>query len=75
MSKSIEDAIECPFYISESDNFIVCEGLVKHTKSVNKFRSTVEKRKQLESVCSKNCGKKCNHYRAVAVLYERGILS
>ena len=75
MSKSIEEAIECPFYISERDEFIVCEGLVKNTRSINKFRSRAEKRTQIETVCSKNCGKKCNHYRAVSLLYERGILS
>lgn len=75
MSKSIEEAIECPFYIAEGDNFIICEGLVKNVKCVNKFRSKTEKRIQEETVCSKNCGKKCNHYRAVSLLYERGILA
>ena len=75
MSKSIESIIECPFYIAEGYDFIVCEGLVKNVNCVNKFRSKAEKRTQEETVCSQNCGKKCNHYRAVSVLYERGILT
>lgn len=74
MSKSIEEAIECPFYIAEGEDFIICEGLLKNTKSINRFPSKALKRLQEETVCSHNCGKKCNHYRAVSLLYERGIL-
>ena len=74
MSKAIESMIECPFYIDEGKSFIVCEGLVKNTRSVNHFRSEAEKKAQEENICSQRCGKKCNHYRALSLLYERGLL-
>lgn len=75
MSKSIEERIECPFYISENGNYIVCEGLMKSVNCINKFPSKAEKLGYIENYCSVNCGKKCNQYRALSILYERGILA
>lgn len=75
MSKAIEERIECPFYLEEGTGYIICEGLVKNTRCINTFRSDAEKVVHEEMVCSVNCGKKCNHYRSLSVLYERGILS
>ena len=72
MSKMIESSIECPFYLSEGDKFISCEGLVKGAKCYQSFLNNDLKRHYEESVCSVNCGKKCHHYRAVSLLYERG---
>ena len=31
MSKSIEGAIECPFYLEEGKSFIKCEGVLNGT--------------------------------------------
>jgi hypothetical protein len=61
--------------LREGKGYIICEGLVKNTKCVNEFRSDAEKRYHEENVYSVNCGKKCNHYRSLSVLYERGILA
>ena len=74
MSKQIESAIECPFYIKEGDKFIACEGSVKGTFCVHKFSSNEEKEKHEAYICSKNCGKKCYHYRTLSIMYERGVL-
>jgi hypothetical protein len=75
MSKKIESNIQCPFYLKEGDKFIACEGVLKGTRCVHKFNSNDEKRYHENNVCSINCGKKCQHYRTVSVLYERGLLA
>ncbi len=74
MSKHIEASIECPFYISEGDRFIECEGAIKGTNCVHNFTNNKEKRKHEMLICSSNCGKKCYHYRTLSVMYERGVL-
>ena len=39
MSKSIEGAIECPFYLEEGKNFIKCEGILNGTVCAHNFTS------------------------------------
>jgi hypothetical protein len=34
-----------------------------------------EKSRYIKNVCSANQGKKCLHYRAMMILYERGVLN
>ena len=75
MSKTIESLIECPFYISEGTGFVICEGAIKGTTAKQEFKNNSDKAKYEAEVCSVNCGKKCNHYRNVATLYEKGVLS
>lgn len=73
MSKIIERKIECPFYISEGNRFITCEGILKGTKCEHKFSDNDEKNCYEENICSARGGKMCQHYRSLSLLYERGI--
>ena len=72
MSKTIEAQIECPFYIQEKTNTIICEGLFENTSCIHKFKSNTEKRKHENQFCIHNQGKSCPHHRMLSTLYERG---
>jgi hypothetical protein len=73
MSKSIEGAIECPFYLEEGNSFIKCEGVLNGTVCTHNFSSNKEKASYETNICSAFGGRKCRHYRAVAVLYDKGV--
>ncbi len=73
MSKSIEGIIECPFYLKEGELFITCEGVLENTSTTHRFKTNDEKLCYERNVCSVCGGKKCQHYRNVSLLYERGI--
>ncbi len=73
MSKSIEGSIECPFYLEEGESFIKCEGILDNTISIHNFNDDKSKRKYEACICSVSGGKKCSHYRAVHLLYDRGL--
>lgn len=73
MPKFIEGHIECPFYISEGNRFITCEGLIKDTVSIQKFKTDKLKVCHETGVCSVNGGKNCIHYKNILALYERGV--
>ena len=75
MPKFIEGKIECPFYIDEGKRYISCEGVIKGTTCVHSFESEFKKAQHEEGVCSVFGGRKCQHYRMLSVLYERGLLS
>ena len=73
MATSIETHIECPFFLDHSKKIIACEGLCGESKTNHVFKSIEEKIMYLAGVCSFNGGRKCPHYRAVSLLYERGL--
>jgi hypothetical protein len=73
MSKSIEGAIECPFYLEEGKNFIKCEGILNGTVCSHNFTDNNKKREFETSVCSVFGGRHCAHHRAVAILYDKGL--
>ncbi len=73
MSKLIESSIECPFYLKEGNGFITCEGVLDGTQCVHKFADNRQKTSYEVSVCSSSGGRKCQHHRTVALLYERGL--
>ncbi len=73
MAKDLEALIECPFYVDQGKKIIVCEGLCGTGKTTHFFKTVEEKTKHITNICSFNCGKKCPHYRAVSLLYERGL--
>lgn len=73
MSKYIEGMIECPFYLKEGDKFIACEGLVDGAKCFHRFESNALKGQYEVDYCSSNNGRKCQHYRTLSLLYERGL--
>ena len=72
MSKLIESKIECPFYVRESERAITCEGCIAGTVAVQRFNDRVGKSTYENNVCSVFGGRRCPHYRAVAVQYDRG---
>lgn len=72
MSKEIESMIECPFYIKEGKKFISCEGLLDNTSTVQQFETDLFKKSHQYNFCCVNGGKKCPHYRNIALLYDRG---
>ncbi len=73
MSKTIEGIIECPFYIKEGERFITCEGLFENSSTTHRFETNDIKRCYEFEYCGVNGGKKCPHYRNIALLYERGL--
>lgn len=73
MSKLIERRIECPFYLNEGNRFITCEGILKGTKTTHRFRTNDVKVIYENEVCCCNGGKRCQHFRNVSILYERGL--
>lgn len=73
MSKRIEGRIECPFYICEGNSFIACEGVLKGTNCVHRFPDNDIKKTYEESVCCSYGGRRCNHYKSISSLYERGL--
>lgn len=72
MSKSVENKIECPFYIEETQNYILCEGIIANTTQKNIFSSNEEKLEYELNVCSINGGRKCLHYRNLHKQYDIG---
>lgn len=73
MSKVIEGIIECPFYIKEGERFIVCEGVIDGTVSVQRFKTMTEKQKYEIKTCGCRGGSKCPHYKSVHSLYDKGL--
>lgn len=73
MSKNIDRKVECPFYIAESKKTIICEGVVGDSLCVHKFPDDIKKTVHENQYCCCSGGRKCLHYRNVAVLYERGL--
>ncbi|MBO5857020.1 MAG: hypothetical protein J6Q87_02100 [Clostridia bacterium] len=73
MSKSIEGAIECLFYLEEGKNFIKCEGILSGTVCAHNFTDNNKKREFETTVCSVFGGRRCAHHRAVAILYDKGL--
>ncbi len=73
MSKELEALVECPFFVKHGKDFIVCEGLCDTGKTTHSFRAKSAKTEHIVNVCCSNSGRKCPHYRAVSLLYERGL--
>ncbi len=74
MSNPVELLVECPFYITNKTNAIYCESCIPNTQSKFVFSTLKKKSDYIKNVCSVNHGKKCLHYRAMMILYERGML-
>lgn len=74
VANPLEALVECPFYITNKTNQIYCEGPIKSADNRFVFKSMKAKTDYIKNVCSCNQGKKCLHYRAMMVLYERGVL-
>lgn len=75
MSNPFEGAVECPFYITNKTNQIYCECPIVNAENRFVFKSVKAKSDYIKSVCSVNQGKKCLHYRAMMILYEREMLN
>lgn len=73
MSKTIEGAIECPFYLEEGKAFIKCEGILNGTVCIHSFTDNNQKSAYENQICSVFGGKRCPHYRALATLYDKGV--
>jgi hypothetical protein len=75
MSNVLEATVECPFYITNKTNAIYCENCIPNTQSKIVFKTMKDRTEYIKNVCSVNQGKKCLHYRAMMILYERGMLN
>ena len=73
MSKKTDGRIECPFFQDEGKGFIICEGIVNGSECVHRFLNNDLKEAHLDCVCSVFGGRKCQHYRTISILYERGL--
>lgn len=67
--KSIENYIECPFYLREKDKEIVCEGLIADSVVIHHFESNRLKTLHERNVCSVKLGRNCPHNKAVSLKY------
>jgi hypothetical protein len=74
VSNPLEALVECPFYITNKRNEIYCEGPIANADSRFVFKTMKAKTDYIKNVCSCNHGKKCLHYRAMMIFYERGVL-
>ena len=70
MGKSIEANIQCPFYVREKDDFIVCEGVIPNTTATHTFSGVRAKSKWEKEICCINGGRNCIYYNAVNQKYE-----
>jgi hypothetical protein len=70
---TVASLVECPFFVTCGERYIVCEGLIKGTSDRHNFKSAVEKNGYEKNVCSQNCGKSCLHYKRINELYEKGL--
>lgn len=75
MSNPFEAKVECPFYIANKANAIYCESCVPNTQNKFVFKTVKSKSDYIKKACSVNNGKGCLHYRAMMILYERGMLN
>ena len=73
MRKVVNVMVQCPFFISCGDEYIVCEGLIKGTHDKHIFNNYRERKGYEKLVCSQNCGKSCLHYKRINELYEKGL--
>ena len=76
MAKPIWEEVECPFY-NRMDSFrIYCESeLGAKATTIFTFKNYKDRKEHFEKYCCCNGGRKCLHYRYVASLYERGVIS
>ena len=59
MNKTTDCLVKCPFYQSEKENYIVCEGFIASTCMVTRFPDTKHKRSHLKDNCYLEDGGKC----------------
>lgn len=59
MNKTIECLIKCPFYQSEHEKYITCEGFIANTCMVTRFASSKTKRLHINENCSLENGGNC----------------
>ena len=77
MSKSIEGAIECPFYLEEGKSFIKCEGILNGTICTHSFNNDKEKHRHhnlaelLDSVLDSNHHHESSHQKKGAMSHKR----
>lgn len=50
-NKPVEAYIQCPFYLREKENVIMCEGCIGNTCMTTKFSSAKAKKEHLKSCC------------------------
>ena len=67
-NKTVEALIKCPFYVSEKNNIIMCEGYIENTCMITKFPGAQEKKNHLKANCYHHTGGKCF---MAASLYEK----
>ncbi len=72
MAEIIAPKIECPFYISEAAQHIVCESALTSKGSAKHFfRSKHEKERFVASNCCKNMGEGCVYYNCIMLRIEQ----
>lgn len=59
MNKAVECTIKCPFYQSEKEKYITCEGFIKNTCMVTSFPNLKSKHEHIKRNCSLEDGGRC----------------
>lgn len=68
-NKAIEAYIKCPFYLSESRNFLSCEGYLKNTCMTTRFPDAQSKKRHLKENCCLEDGGSCPMARSLFAKY------
>lgn len=58
-NKPVEALIKCPFYVSETRNFLCCEGFLKNTCMTTRFPDANSKKAHLKANCFEESGGSC----------------
>jgi len=64
LSGRAADYILCPFFRAHNEKEILCEGHVPGSKTIIRFNTVAEKKKQQTIFCE-GCYERCEHFQAV----------
>ncbi len=67
-NKNIDAQAFCPFYVSESNNTITCEGIIGD-RLISHFDSIDEKKAHEENFCIGKCCNGCAIHNAIMINY------
>ncbi len=72
MAEYVSAKAECPFYISETEQYITCESALSVKGSAKHwFQSKKEKERYVNENCCQNRGEGCVYYCCIMKRYKK----
>ena len=71
MNIAIRAKIQCPFFVTERENLLCCEGFVDGTCMTTKFPDTKAKTRHIKANCFLRNGGKCPMATSLFEKYEK----